>query len=323
MGDKSGIEWTDATWNPIVGCSKVSPGCDNCYAISMSRRIEATGHEAYQGITTHDDWTGLVKCLPERLEQPLRWRRPRRIFVNSMSDLFHPDVPDEFIQKVFAVMALASHHQFQILTKRPKRMASLLNSRWSTRGIGSFESLTEHYVGDWDSDFVVKWPLPNVWLGTSIESDRYTFRARHLAGTPAMIRFLSLEPLLGPLPTLALDGVDWVIAGGESGPSARPMHPEWVREIRDLCQGSATAFFFKQWGAWSPNARNHKVSSKRMAYQSIRFQPDGTEYVFTEPDMYSLPGMESMIRVGKKSAGRELDGLTWDEYPPSDLDVFR
>lgn len=272
MGDKSKIEWTDATWNPVVGCAKVSPGCDNCYAISMSRRIEATGNEAYQGITTDDDWTGLVKCLPERLDQPLRWQRPRRVFVNSMSDLFHPDVPGEFIHDVWATMAAAQQHQFQILTKRPQRMA--------------------HEVGSMD------WPpLPNVWLGTSIESDRYTFRARHLAETPAAIRFLSLEPLLGPLPSLDLDGIHWVIVGGESGPGARPMHPNWVMDIRDQCLDEGVAFFFKQWGAWSPTYGGEPANA---AYQTVG---DGTGRFL------------KMWCVGKKRAGRQLVGRTWDQYP--------
>lgn len=188
MGDKSGIEWTDATWNPVVGCSKVSPGCDNCYAIKMARRIEATGNEAYAGTTTKDDWTGLVKTLPERLDQPTRWRRPRRIFVNSMSDLFHPDVPDTFIAQVFNEMASNPRHQFQLLTKRPQRMA-----KW-TRNVSTCEHGWLTHNGDNPSSYAGTgeiindaqgWPLPNVWLGTSIETDKHTFRADHLRNTPA------------------------------------------------------------------------------------------------------------------------------------------
>ncbi len=237
MGDKSGIEWTDATWNPVLGCAKVSPGCDNCYAISMSRRIEATGNEAYQGITTDDDWTGLVKCLPERLDQPLRWERPRRIFVNSMSDLFHPDVPEEFIDDVWATMAAATRHIYQILTKRPQRMADV--------------------VGRMD------WPhLPNVWLGTSVESDRYAFRADWLSRVPAALRFLSLEPLLGPLPSVDLTNADWVIVGGESGSNARPMHPDWVRDIRDECNRDSVPFFFKQWGGRFPKSGGRELDGR-------------------------------------------------------------
>ena len=318
MSDKTGIEWTDATWNPVVGCAKVSPGCDNCYAISMSRRIEATGNQAYQGITTNDDWTGLVKCLPERLDQPLRWQKPRRIFVNSMSDLFHPDIQKEFVGEVFSVMSQASRHQFQVLTKRPQRMAKQIEAvakcehGWLTHNGENPRSYGGTGVIIYDDR---GWPLPNVWLGTSIESDRYAFRANHLRETPAAVRFLSLEPLLGPLPSLDLTDMDWVIVGGESGPGARPMHPDWVRDIRDRCARQRVPFFFKQWGAWSPNASNYKMSKHRYAYESIRFQPDGTEYRAQEPDMYSLPGMDSMLRVGKKAAGRRLDDRTYDEYP--------
>lgn len=287
MGDKSNIEWTDATWNPVLGCSKVSPGCDNCYAISMSHRIEATGNPAYEGLTTRvydhagafmtreTDWTGTIRCLPERLDQPLRWKRPRRIFVNSMSDLFHPDVPENFIWEVFGVMERARQHQFQILTKRPQRMARVLGS------LGE----------DADDEIPEVWPLANVWAGTSIESDRYTFRARHLAATPAVIRFLSLEPLLGPLPSLDLDGIGWVIVGGESGPGARPMHPDWVRSIRDRCQEAGVPFFFKQWGAYT-------------------WERTTTAFAGT----VTSSGLQPR-RVDKKLAGRELDGRTWEEYP--------
>lgn len=285
MGDKSRIEWTDATWNPVVGCSKVSPGCDNCYAIPMSRRIEATGNDAYQGITNEDGWTGLVRCLPDRLTQPLRWQRPRRIFVNSMSDLFHPDVPEDFIGKVFHVMAAASSHQFQILTKRPARMRDLLNRT------------------DWGLDDIYGWPVPNVWLGTSIEANKYTFRARHLAETPAAVRFLSLEPLLDWLPSLDLEDIHWVIVGGESGPRARPMHPEWVRWIRDQCVDAGVPFFFKQWGEYRPRPTPARLEDADTP--PVPFRPDS-------PDPYPLGWVE---RIGKKQAGRELDGRTWDEYP--------
>ncbi|MDF1596967.1 MAG: phage Gp37/Gp68 family protein [Acidimicrobiia bacterium] len=280
MGDRSKIEWTDATWNPVLGCSKVSPGCDNCYAITMSRRIETTGNEAYRGITIRDDWTGLVRCLPERLDQPLRWKRPRRVFVNSMSDLFHPDVPPEFIARVWHVMERAEAHVFQILTKRPQRMA-----RW----VQWYE--TDDEFGE---DFG---PLPNVWLGTSIEENRYAFRANHLRSTSAAVRFLSLEPLLGPLPALNLSAIDWVIVGGESGPGARPMHPDWVRDIRSRCQTAGVPFFFKQWGEWS------------WTYGGI---PASAESVVLDN---GAGAFQKMWRVGKRAAGRILDGCTWDEMP--------
>ena len=268
MGDKTGIEWADATWNPVVGCSKVSPGCDNCYAIGVSARMIANPKvSAYDGTVEEGDWTGQINLLRDRLDQPLRWKRPRRIFVNSMSDLFHPDVPVEFINDVFGVMAKADWHQFQVLTKRPQRMRDYFN-----RGPAA-----------------PKFPSPNVWLGTSIESDNYTFRAEHLGSIPAEVRGLSLEPLLGPLPSLDLDTSDWVIVGGESGRDARTMHPEWVREIRDKCVAAGVPFFFKQWGEWGPTSQ------------------------------VGNPPADVMRRVGKKAAGRELDGRTWDQYPKTDL----
>lgn len=295
MGDKSKIEWTDATWNPVLGCSKVSPGCDNCYAISMSARIEAMGNESYEGLTAEGDWTGKIRLLPERLDQPLRWTRPRRVFVNSMSDLFHPDVPNGFIVDVWTVMAMAVRHQFQILTKRPQRMATLLNDP-------HFGNQLFHALQDRDSlrAYDEDYPFGNVWLGTSIETDRYTFRANHLRETPAAIRFLSLEPLLGPLPSLDLTGIDWVIVGGESGPGARPMHPDWVRDLRDRSEEAGVAFFFKQWGNWMPS--NEK---------------GGDVVVVPDPENIIIGGSGSahMAKVGKKAAGRELDGRTHDGYP--------
>lgn len=297
MGDRTGIEWTDATWNPVVGCSKVSPGCDN-YAIAMSRPIEATGNEAYQGLTTSDDWTGSVKCLPERLDQPLRWQRPRRVFVNSMSDLFHPDVPDGFIADVWTVMESADQHIFQVLTKRPQKMAALLNDpSWWEMVVGPHD----------DGEPAEPLPMRNIWLGTSIESDRYTFRANHLRATPAAVRFLSLEPLLGPLPSLNLTGIDWVIVGGESGPGARPMHIEWVRDIRDRCISADVPFFFKQWGAWAPRL----VIGRESGYVTFNGELH---------NLYSARGIgaddpKAVSRVGKKAAGRTLDGRTWDEMP--------
>jgi protein gp37 len=272
MGDKSGIEWTESTWNPVVGCTHISPGCDNCYAArETSGRLRHL--PAYAGLAVNGQFTGEVRCLPERLDQPLKWRKPRLVFVNSMSDLFHKGIPDGFIQRVFDVMVEARQHTFQVLTKRPQRMRVLL------------------------SDAV---PAPNVWLGTSIESDKYTFRANWLRVTPAAIRFLSLEPLLGPLPSLDLTGIDWVIVGGESGPGARPMHPDWVRDIRDRCQAAHVAFFFKQWGEWS--------------WTYGGYPPGAVSRVVDDGDGHFY----KMWRTGKKLAGRGLDGRTWDEYPHDD-----
>ena len=214
MSTVSAIEWTEVTWNPVTGCTKVSAGCDRCYAERMAGRLRAMGVEKYRNgfrTTIH----------PGTLDEPLRWRKPRVVFVNSMSDLFHREVPTAFIERVFAVMNRASRHTFQVLTKRPRRAVTLSGRL------------------DW---------TPNIWLGTSIESEETLFRLPMLRETGARTKFLSLEPLLGPLPGLELGGVDWVIAGGESGPGARPMEAAWVREIRETCRREGVPFFFKQWG---------------------------------------------------------------------------
>lgn len=255
MADKSRIEWTDATWSPIIGCSKVSEGCDSCYAISTVRRGEAMGTAAHMGLTVRPDdggpfdWTGEVRFLPDRLDQPLRWKRPRKIFVNSLSDLFHievlklgwPGAPEDEerapLIEILAVMVAARHHAFQVLTKRPQIMARILNDPGVRLRVNAalmrrgFEVMPG---GMTDPGF--RWPS-HIWFGTSIESDRYSFRADHLRDASAGMRFLSLEPLLGPLPSLDLTGIDWVIVGGESGPAARPMHPSWARDLRDRCTG--------------------------------------------------------------------------------------
>lgn len=214
MATQSSIEWTETTWNPVTGCTKISHGCKHCYAERMARRLRAMGVEKYRNgfeVTVHES----------TLEEPTKWRKPRLVFVNSMSDLFHEQVSEHFIQTVFKVMNNAAHHTFQVLTKRPQRVKRL-NSRL-----------------DW---------TPNIWLGTSIESHRWIERLDELKSTAARVKFLSLEPLLGPLPDLDLKGIDWVIVGGESGPSCRPMEEDWVRQIRDNCTESGVAFFFKQWG---------------------------------------------------------------------------
>jgi protein gp37 len=241
MAQRSSIEWTEATWNPTTGCTKVSHGCTNCYAEKMANRLRAMGQERYRDgfkLTLQDDVVRL----------PLQWKKPRVIFVNSMSDLFHKDVPTDFVKRCFDVMQEASHHTFQVLTKRPNRVVEIANE--------------------------LPWPT-NVWMGTSVENEAVTNRIDGLRGIPAAVRFLSMEPLLGPVPYLKLADIHWVIAGGESGPGSRPMDPQWVRQIRDQCQKGKVPFFFKQWGA---------------------FGEDG-------------------IRRSKKSNGRELDGEEWSEMP--------
>ena len=214
MAVNSSIEWTDATWNPVTGCTKISPGCAHCYAERMARRLQAMGQPRYRNGFT-------ITLQPEVLGDPLRWKRPRAIFVNSMSDLFHPEVPDDYIRDCFAIMEKAPQHTFQVLTKRPERAG----------GLSSF----------------LRWPA-NVWMGTSVENAAYVRRIAALVRIPAAIRFLSLEPLLGPIPNLSLARVDWVIVGGESGPGARPIDKQWVRAIRDSCIEQRVPFFFKQWG---------------------------------------------------------------------------
>ena len=214
MAANSCIEWTESTWNPVTGCTKLSPGCKHCYAERMARRLQAIGHPNYAN--------GFRVTLHQRaLELPLAWKRPRAIFVNSMSDLFHEAVPTDFILRVFEVMQRASWHRYQILTKRSDRLREL--------------------------DDRLPWQ-PNIWMGVSVENQQYCYRIDHLRETHARVKFLSLEPLLGPIHNLPLSGIDWVIVGGESGPGARPMHPDWVIAIRDQCVKADVPFFFKQWG---------------------------------------------------------------------------
>ncbi len=240
MAERSSIEWTEATWNPVTGCTKVSPGCAHCYAETFAERFRGVpGHPYERGFD--------LQLRPERLEQPLSWKQPRMIFVNSMSDLFHEDIDLAYIREVFMVMRKASKHTFQILTKRSERMVEV-GRRWN-------------------------WP-DNVWMGVSVENQRWTRRVDDLRRVPAKVRFLSCEPLLGPL-HLDLTDIAWVIVGGESGPRARPMKPEWVRDIRQQCRDAGVAFFFKQWGAHN----------------------------------------EAGERVGKGRAGRQLDGRVWGAMP--------
>lgn len=230
MANNSSIEWTEATWNPIAGCAIVSPGCTNCYAMRMAHRLQAMKQPKYSGLTRlsggRPKWNGKIRLDYSALELPLTWRNGKTIFVNSMSDLFHESVPIEFIQSVFSVMRITPRHTYQVLTKRSERLLEL-------------------------SPFI-EWPH-NVWMGVSVESRAYVGRIEHLRQTSAAIKFLSLEPLIGDLGVLDLTGINWVIAGGESGPGSRPLSPDWVRSIRDQCRKSRVAFHFKQWGG--PNKK--------------------------------------------------------------------
>jgi protein gp37 len=228
MAGSSTIEWTEATWNPVTGCTKVSEGCRNCYAHRMAKRLHAMGNHRYANgfnVTLHHDL----------ITKPLEWKKPKRIFVNSMSDLFHKDVPEEFIFSVFDTMKEATQHTFQVLTKRSDRLAELGQR--------------------------LPW-APNIWIGVSVEDERVIDRINHLRQVPADVRFLSCEPLIGPLSNLNLDGIHWVIVGGESGPGSRPMEAQWVTEIRDQCHQQNTAFFFKQWGGVQKHRFGRELEGK-------------------------------------------------------------
>jgi protein gp37 len=233
------IEWTDATWNPVSGCTVMSAGCTNCYAMAMAARLEAMGMDKYKDLTRKSGkrnvWNGTVRENRSALEIPRRWTKPRKIFVNSMSDLFHEGVGDQFIVDVWNVMRDTPQHHYQILTKRPDRMAALVVSRLNIA-------------------------LPNVWLGTSVEDDRVRDRIDFLRTVPAAIRFISFEPLIGPVGDVDLTGIQWAIVGGESGRGARPIREEWIDDIHNRCMRYGTAFFFKQWGAWG---KDNKKRSKK------------------------------------------------------------
>lgn len=319
LADHSLIEWTDATWNPITGCTIVDAGCTNCYAMGLAA-TRMKNHPSRAGLTRKTGnrhvWTGEVRLNEDWLDQPLRWTKPRMIFVCAHGDLFHKAVPDEWIDRVFAVMALCPQHTFQVLTKRPDRARAYLSSEQRPLDIGCFAEHVrpcEGWGDNWtiashDNDRGVEaypkiWPLPNVWLGTSI-SDQASWDARwpELARAPAATRFISAEPLLGPVQMHGAGMLDWLIVGGESGPNARPMHPDWARDLRFLCEALDIAFFFKQWGEWAP-ARPAGI------YENVQRQDwtDGT----------------TMLRIGKKAAGRLLDGCEWNELPKAPKGVAR
>jgi protein gp37 len=228
VSDKSAIEWTEATWNPVTGCDQVSPGCAHCYAKTFAERWKGVpGHPYEQGFR--------LRLWPERLDHPLKWKRPRTIFVNSMSDLFHEDIPDDYVAKVFDVMEEADHHVFQVLTKREDRLVELAPN--------------------------LSWPS-NVWMGVSIENRRFLHRADSLREVPAAVRFISAEPLLGPLEGLDLDGIHWLIAGGESGPGHRRVDEAWITDLRDRCGDEGVAFFFKQWGGHRPKTNGRELEGR-------------------------------------------------------------
>mgnify|MGYP000879394017 CR=1 FL=1 len=359
MASQTSIEWTatyndDGTvtpgfnWNFLRGCSRVSEGCRHCYAEGVAARFSGPG-QPYEGLAKFVDhkprWTGEILFIEDVLTQPLRWKKPRKIFVNSMSDLFHEKVQDEWLDRAFAVMALTPQHTYQVLTKRPDRMLEWFKSRgeWPlmsmlfdglpyTLGEKAFLRSSYANIGD------IPWPLPNVWLGVSVEDQKTADeRIPILLETPAAVRWLSMEPLLGPVnltrihfrndqgnmeewdaldahpmpnsvepgsPIIGADDpvIDWVVVGGESGPNARPTHPDWIRLIRDQCQTAGVPFFFKQWGEWSPV---QYVSDTGKAL--LKVSCDGKKETL-------LDGV-NLKRLGKKASGRLLDGREWNEYP--------
>lgn len=302
MGRTTGIEWTDSTWNPVRGCTRVSEGCCNCYAESVAARFSGPG-QPYEGLAGFKDgdarWTGELKLIENHLEDPIRWKEPKRIFVNSMSDLFHPRVTWDWLARIFDVMARANQHTYQILTKRPERMLEALNAAANPDVVDSFQST-----------FGQRWPPAKWWFGVSVENQE-TANARLpiLARCPAALRFVSYEPALGPVDLaiacgdpLALASIGWVICGGESGSDARPMHPDWVRDARDLCVRARIPFFFKQWGEWAPS------------YLGDTPMPDGLPS--SAGFYFDAPHPPCKVwKFGKRRAGARLDGVEWKEYP--------
>ena len=320
------IQWTEETWNPIAGCSKVSAGCKNCYAIKDAHRLAGNPNEKiaakYEGTTTDDgrNWTGRINFAEHALDQPLRWTRPRQIFVNSMSDLFHPAVPITVQTDIFEVMAKCPHHTFQILTKRADMLF-----RMKQIGVGVAYRLGKQSVSNF-------WPLPNVWLGVSVENQEAADeRIPLLLETPAAVRWLSCEPLLGPLDLTAiprtkaegfmrpLDGrfntIGWVVVGGESGNFARPMHPRWARDLRDQCAAAGVPFFFKQWGAWTQSPRDWCSHPSSDGAQGPASQLERVD-IWRCNQCGALHDLDfDFVRVDKHVAGRLLDGREYNEFP--------
>ncbi|WP_339827879.1 phage Gp37/Gp68 family protein [uncultured Arenimonas sp.] len=343
MADHTHIEWTDATWNPITGCSVVSAGCKHCYAMKLAgTRLQH--HPSRAGLTVETKagpvWNGQVRLNEEWLDQPLRWRRPRRIFVCAHGDLFHENVPDEWIDRVFMVMRYAPEHSFQVLSKRPARMLSYLQRFKPSPAWDGYVTRDGVPSGERPADaplfFRDAWPLPNVWLGVSVEDQAAADeRIPLLLQTPAAVRWISAEPLLGAVDLRdALDeeghesggpqgwvstrahGIDWVVAGGESGAGARPMHPDWARSLRDQCAAAGVPFLFKQWGEWQEGSAGSTTTAAVL--------DDGRVlHNWTLPAMAAADRQKRvptcrptvMARVGKKAAGRLLDGQLHDDYP--------
>lgn len=335
---KTSIEWTQQTWNPIVGCSIVSPGCTNCYAMAMASRIEAMGNQPrYDGTTRKVNgnavWTGKLAQAPEAtLLAPLRRKIPTTYFVNSMGDLFHEDCPDEWIDRVFAVMALCPQHTFQVLTKRAARMREYMADPERKRIIalnampiscslaadGGHKSRIK--LDHFSACFAGSAPFPNVWLGISAERQQeWDDRKEYLSNTPATVRFASFEPLLGQIiePRPISDFIQWAIVGGESGHGSRPMHPEWARSLRDQCHAAGVKFFFKQWGGWAPSTSEAARGNPRSGWMPLKSKI-GRRVVVEE--LYPEAGAAFVEHLGKKTAGRLLDGVEHNGMPSQAAD---
>jgi protein gp37 len=315
MADRTGIEWTDATWNPIRGCARISPGCLNCYAEKVAARFNQPGQPYANLVHKSGAWNGNIRVVDDVMDQPLRWQRPRRIFVNSMSDLFYERLPVEQIARIFAVMCLAKRHTFQVLTKRADRMRAVL-------GDPNFPQMVLEAAEAFQRDHgivcaVIDLPAPNIWLGVSVENQPAADqRISDLLATPATVRWISAEPLidrvvLDPNWLTGANALDWVVAGGESGPNARPMNPAWARALRDQCVSHDVAFLFKQWGEHAPGV----VVSDPEFHGGAYIQTPRGRWAITHATDFG--DGSAAARVGKRVAGRLLDGVTWDQYPVS------
>lgn len=334
----SAIEWTDKTWNPVTGCTRASAGCDNCYAVQMTKRLELMGKEKYRGLVNEGKrhFNGVVRCHEDTLLIPFGWKKPQRIFVNSMSDLFHKDVPFEFIDRVFAVMALCPQHTFQVLTKRPERMAEYLSA--------GIDELWARWVHEMDpnrrpapapaaaygssawSRYCFRnehpWPLPNIWLGTSVEdqvaADLRREPLRKVADL-GWLTWVSNEPAIDAVCWDYWDFIRWMVTGGESGPEARPSSPNWHRYTRDWCLAMGIPFLFKQWGAWLPGHHfTDELHDRDPAPEQSRFECAqwlDDEWHLGYPLAQDVEDGNAMYRVGKKAAGRLLDGREWNGFP--------
>jgi protein gp37 len=343
--DKTKIEWTDTTWNPIRGCSRVSEGCRNCYAERIAARFSKPG-EPYAGVARQTKaggrWTGEVTFIEAHLADPMKWKHPRKVFVNSMSDLFHEAIPNIWVDKIFLIMMAMQRHTFQILTKRPERMRDYCASKETLSRIARFaveiaSDIPGVKFSAWNKpDGFTGICLPNVWLGVSVE-DQATADARIplLLQTPAEKRFISYEPALGAVnlheyihlldpeywsaTNPRKEGLlHWVICGGESGPGARPMHPAWARSVRDQCAAAGVPFFFKQWGEWRPITYVVKEKGESPPLLKVSVASPETMKKSTREIVFSLGTPESsvnMLRVGKRKAGRSLDGREWNDMP--------